>query len=166
MYTLLKALLQKWGKWNNRKKIRGTKKRKQLNAVYMETGQYILATSWTNERRIVAIFSHPKRSRTKQLVVTMMAPCRDWQHNSICLKRRAPCAICRPILALPNRHFHCFSRFSFYTSCHKVLAAWNIFAKRKTIHSDYWEWQCLLTAYFTAISIAHTTRRWDYDVHF
>lgn len=34
-----------------------------------------------------------------------------WQHNSICLKRRAPCAICRPILVLPNRHFHCFSRF-------------------------------------------------------
>ena len=77
MYTLLKALLQKRGKCNNRKKIRGTKKRKQLNAVYMETGQYILATSWTNERRIVAIFSHPKRSRTKQLVVTMMAPWRD-----------------------------------------------------------------------------------------
>ena len=62
-----------------------------------------------------------------------------WQHNSICLKRRAPCAICRPILALPNRHFHCFNRFSIYTSCHKVLVAWNIFAKRRTIYSDYWE---------------------------
>jgi hypothetical protein len=49
-----------------------------------------------------------------------------WQHNSICLKRRAPCAICRQILALRNQHFRCCDTLYVYAACYKAQTMRNI----------------------------------------